>query len=291
MRWTHAPLQIALLGLALACATPPAAGAAPPDGGYAVRWEPVAAKDRAALTSLRRSGLVDTLTARLNARLRIPRPVTLRIGRGVVVGPYAELPPDAAAYAGVMPATWLTWVHARLGPKQALWKALAVLRRLGARRVTNLAATAFLAHEAGHTLISMLDLPIAGREEDAADGFAVWLLLTEPAFGADTALALAGSLAPFEAVTRIDSLALSDAHELPRQRIVQILCWVYGSAPSRYGSLVGSRLLPAPRRHRCAGEWRQLQHAWTALLAPNLAETPPPPGALPRGGTGQSISG
>jgi len=274
MRWTQALLRIVLIGAAAAVAAPVATATAGPDSGFTVRWDTVAKKDRAAAASLRASGLVDVLAERLNARLVVPQPVTLRIGRSVIAGPFVERPPVYGRYAGVMPATWLTWVHARLGPKLALWKALPALRRLGPRRVTDLAAAAFLAHEAGHALITMFDLPITGREEDAADGFAIRLLLSEPGFGADAALAMVGSLAPFAAITRLDALAFSDSHELPQQRMVQMLCWVYGSDPARFAGLIGNRLLPGSRSPLCVREWSQLQHAWDVLLAPHAHQAP-----------------
>jgi hypothetical protein len=268
VRRTRALLWIALAGLGTAVAAPGAAGAA---DGVTLRWEPVGPKDRAAVASLRASGLVDALAARLNARLRIPQPVTLRIGKSVLSGPYSEIPPTSPAYTGVMPARWLTWERSKLGGKLPLWKHLPALGRLGAHRVTNLAAATFLAHEAGHVLVKMLDLPITGREEDAVDGFAIALLLPDPDFGADAAIAIAGSLAPYIPLTPLGTMGFSDAHALPQQRIVQFLCWAYGSDPVRFASLRGKHLVPYPRALHCADEWRQLGRSWSRLLAPYAA--------------------
>jgi hypothetical protein len=49
----------------------------------------------------------------------------------------------------------------------------------------------FFFHELGHALIDVLQLPIVGREEDAADEFATLALLAEEKAGAEAALAVA----------------------------------------------------------------------------------------------------
>ena len=64
----------------------------------------------------------------------------------------------------------------------------------------------------------------------------------------------------------------ADEHSLNEQRVYNMLCWVYGSDPDKYGSMVDDELLPAARAERCEGEYRQLDRSWSRLLDDHVRE-------------------
>lgn len=130
----------------------------------------------------------------------------------------------------------------------------------------------FTYHELGHALIDYLDLPYTGREEDAVDGLAMVLLTRtyEGTGGQDVALATSDV---FDAFALSDEGAVgfedyADEHSLDEQRSIQIVCWVYGSAPDEYGSLVEDEYITPERAERCTEEYNDLVGAWDKLLAP-----------------------
>lgn len=129
-----------------------------------------------------------------------------------------------------------------------------------------------LLHEVGHALIDVLDIPVAGREEDAADQFAAFLLLHLGSVGAEGALSAAyffGLMHQAQAGAGRD-YPFWDEHSMDAQRFYNILCWLYGSDPARYGGLVADGWLPQERAVRCPEETRRLLRSWRALLGPRL---------------------
>lgn len=118
-------------------------------------------------------------------------------------------------------------------------------------------------HEAGHALFHLLNVPVLGREEDAADQFAALVLLELPPAEARHAINgithLLRSLAAEDGVTEV---LLADDHGLALQRLSNLLCLAYGADRRTFGDLVGSGTLPAFRAARCASEYDQ---AATAL--------------------------
>jgi hypothetical protein len=133
-----------------------------------------------------------------------------------------------------------------------------------------------LLHEATHALIHELNIPVVGREEDAADGFAATILASEG--GGDTALASAEFWDLSAASTGNPTLQdYADVHSLDRQRFFQILCLVYGSNPNEYSGLVGD-FLPQARAEGCPAEYAQSLDSWTKLLDPYLKKAIAPKG-------------
>ena len=116
-------------------------------------------------------------------------------------------------------------------------------------------------HEVGHALIHQRQLPLLGGEEEAADGFAVFALLSakQPSVPIEAAQwftwreteALAADTVP--GVNRID---YSDPHLLPGQRYARIACYVRGSQG-------GSN---HPDDARCKSEWSTLSSSWTRMI-------------------------
>lgn len=96
-----------------------------------------------------------------------------------------------------------------------------------------------LVHEMGHALISELEIPVLGNEEDAADQIAtIALLHGAPGHrhGADEALQLADAAEAWRLEWMLDqnnhaATAYWDNHPLDIQRYYNILCLLYGFDP------------------------------------------------------------
>jgi hypothetical protein len=118
-------------------------------------------------------------------------------------------------------------------------------------------------HEVGHALRHQLDLPVTGREEDAADQLAALVLLQDGDKGANAAVA--GALA-LQTGNQFDDSDYADEHSLGPQRLYNIVCWIYGSDPQKYQHWVTNGVLPQARAVRCPAEYEQMAKAWTRLL-------------------------
>ena len=137
-------------------------------------------------------------------------------------------------------------------------------------------------HEAGHALFDYLDIPIFGREEDAADQFAAYVLLS---LGRqDTPQLIAGivyiylneaGIRDFSTLKRkrlriIDHKQHSDVHSLPLQRMYNTLCLAYGAQPVLFKEAVERGALPADRAEGCAEEFKQVEKAFRSLILPHI---------------------
>ena len=130
-----------------------------------------------------------------------------------------------------------------------------------------------LFHEMGHAVYHLLDVPVLGRQEDAADFFAAAALLR---LGKDVAMRhLRGaSWAYATGATSMtpDVSDFSDIHSLDSQRYFNILCLAYGSDPDFFGPAVKRAKLPPERAGECRWEFRQVRHAMEKLVMPFVDE-------------------
>jgi hypothetical protein len=121
-----------------------------------------------------------------------------------------------------------------------------------------------------HALIHNFDLPVLGREEDAADGIATVLLLkaedgaTYAAEAAEFWDAFAGRQTPPKLAEYADN------HSFDRQRAYNILCWVGGSDEAILQSLAEAEIVPEERLASCPGEWQLLRESAEQVLGPHL---------------------
>ena len=126
-------------------------------------------------------------------------------------------------------------------------------------------------HEVGHAVFDYLEVPVFGREEDAADQFAAYILL---GFAKDDARKLIGGVAytyHLEASrpsTKKNPFA--DEHGLPAQRLYNVLCFAYGADPKLFADLVEKDYLPKERAEGCSDEYEQVTLAWTKLIRPYI---------------------
>ncbi|MBW8878216.1 MAG: hypothetical protein JF614_24910 [Acidobacteria bacterium] len=138
-------------------------------------------------------------------------------------------------------------------------------------------------HEAGHALIRLDGLPIAGREEDAVDQLATVLLLASGREGEKAALDGASTFLAREKDAKSQAalarLAFWNAHALDPQRFTNIICWVYGKNPTDFQYLVEDGTLTPERAAQCPAEYGEMAKTWDGVLAPYLKAVPPPPPA------------
>lgn len=125
-------------------------------------------------------------------------------------------------------------------------------------------------HELAHALIHALSLPTVGREEDAADQLATYVLAELGDEGEEHLVRAANAF--YLLPERASRSAYADEHSLGKQRYFNVLCWVYGHAPDRNSTLVSPRLLPAQRAEKCPSEYQQMKKAWDILLAHYLKD-------------------
>jgi hypothetical protein len=122
-------------------------------------------------------------------------------------------------------------------------------------------------HEIGHAVFDIFDVPVFGREEDAADQLAGFVMLQ---FSKDmTRLAIKG--AAYSYLSQESSWAgtkFSDEHGTQRQRYYNYLCLAYGADPAAFQDFVDKGLLPKERSANCAREYEQVKRAFSKSVLP-----------------------
>jgi hypothetical protein len=128
-------------------------------------------------------------------------------------------------------------------------------------------------HEFGHALFDLLDVPLFGREEDAADQISAYIMLH---LGKDEARRLIlgtaygykiemGASTEPAAVT-----AFADEHGTPAQRFYNVLCIAYGADAKLFADLVEKGYLPNNRADLCEEEYEQVAKAFRRLIGPHV---------------------
>lgn len=132
-------------------------------------------------------------------------------------------------------------------------------------------------HEVGHAVINMFKIPLLGREENAADHFAMYLMLQ---FGNDqahrwvegTAYTAGGVLKNIrenpQVQTRLEKF--SSTHELPEQRLYNGLCLAFGADPDLFADLLETGLLPRARSRNCDREYETFDYAFKTEIMPHM---------------------
>jgi hypothetical protein len=127
-----------------------------------------------------------------------------------------------------------------------------------------------LVHEFGHAFVDAFDLPVLGKEEDAADAVATVFLTRAVDNGNEYAFDAARF---FNALSgRQRKLAPQDyfdEHSLDKQRAYSIVCWIAGSSEDAYNSVAKLRILSEERQRRCPAEYQQKVKAVESLLKPH----------------------
>ena len=132
-----------------------------------------------------------------------------------------------------------------------------------------------LLHELGHGFVDAYNMPVLGREEDAADRFATWWLAPDGKNenGTDAVIATEWWLASAKQsdATR-EQLQWWDEHGMDEQRGYQIACLLYGSDPKTMWGLAQRLKVPQERLDKCIDEAQQNQVSWTSQLLPQVSK-------------------
>ena len=247
---------LAFVAVALAAGATTAAAAEPASGRFVVRFTPPRNADERILVTLLKAAQLPHVFDLLSRSVILPRNITISV-RGGRAGPYYNSRTRTIVLNHPFSALVLRVFQSEY-PK------------IAPRRLGELFAELeyfVLFHEIGHALIDQWDLPVLGREEDAVDAFST-IFMTEFVDRGDFALAGADFFYYLANSGHLKEVDFADEHSFGKQRAYSIACWVYGSNVKRYGYL--KAVLPAERRVRCAGEYRQLKKSWLSLLKPHV---------------------
>ena len=129
------------------------------------------------------------------------------------------------------------------------------------------------AHEMGHATFDLLDVPVFGAEEDAADQFATYIMLQ---FGkADARRLILGAAYSYRRYLLHPTVTaplkdFSDSHGAPQQRFFNLICLAYGADPNLFGDFVQKDFLPEHRAKGCRREYGNVVWAFRQLIKPHL---------------------
>src|SRR5215470_3153446 len=130
-----------------------------------------------------------------------------------------------------------------------------------------------IAHEVGHAMFDLLNVPVFGHQEDAADQFAGYIILQ---FGkADARRLIGGAAHSYKKYVQNPTVtapltAFSDEHGPPAQRYYNLLCLAYGADPVVFADIVDMKYLPKERASVCRGQYGELAYAFHQLIVPHL---------------------
>jgi len=127
-------------------------------------------------------------------------------------------------------------------------------------------------HEFAHALFDMLNVPVLGREEDAADQVAAYINLH---FGKAEARRLVMGTAyaygnEAEHAAPLSLKQFADEHGTPAQRAYNELCIAYGADTKLFGDVVSKGYLPQKRAESCGDEYEQIKDAFEKLIMPHI---------------------
>jgi hypothetical protein len=132
-------------------------------------------------------------------------------------------------------------------------------------------------HEAGHAMFDIFDVPVFGRQEDAADLFAAYVMLQ---FGKDEARRMIGGAAwayrnyiedyRKNPEVKIRLAGLASSHGQPEERFYNLMCMAYGADPVLFADLTENGYLPPTRSPSCKYEYRTLVYAFRREIAPHI---------------------
>ena len=123
-----------------------------------------------------------------------------------------------------------------------------------------------LLHENGHATFNFFDVPIFGREEDAADEMSTFLALQ---FNDDVAQTIIKGYAYMAKVWfAFGAPAWSDEHGTGLQRYYNTLCLAYGAKPAQYKALIDKSDMPKDRIANCANEYKLIYDAFAKTVYP-----------------------
>ena len=127
-------------------------------------------------------------------------------------------------------------------------------------------------HEFAHALFGYLDIPVLGREEDAADQVSAYTYLQ---LGGDEAhrLIMGTVYAYMLEVEDTDSPTMeeyADEHSTSEQRAINLACMAYGKDPELFEDVIALVGVPQYRVDLCEEEYELYSRAYEKLIAPHV---------------------
>ncbi len=134
-----------------------------------------------------------------------------------------------------------------------------------------------LMHEFGHAAFDIYQVPVFGRQEDAADQFATYVMLQ---FGGEKAHRLIkGAAYSYKGFIKdlkdkpkvtLPMAAFSSDHGAPEERFYNLACISYGWDPKIFADLVDKEYLPENRAKVCKYEYSNLRYAFRKMITPHV---------------------
>jgi hypothetical protein len=132
-------------------------------------------------------------------------------------------------------------------------------------------------HEIGHAIRHNLDIPRLGREEDAADQMAGFIMLQ---FGSNVAVpAIKGFINVWHHLQAVDLRSTGGAitagdqeneHSMSLQRVYNFLCLAYGSPLRADFKDLADKWLPEKRKDNCEIEYNTVKRAFDKTIMPKV---------------------
>jgi hypothetical protein len=203
---------------------------------------------------------IGNLSNILATTFEIPTPITVRAVNGIDGGPHWDPSNDTITFQYGFAAL----IYDTLRQVNPDWSQ----HRLG--YATGATLGFILEHEFTHALIDIYNLPVLGKEEDAADTLATLLLLKSPE-GDKLALSAAEFWADFSGRQDPPQVAdYADEHSLDLQRAYSIICDIAGSSEARYDEINQAGLLPKGDIQSCPAQYQQDVKSFTQVLQPHV---------------------
>lgn len=246
------------LGAALACVIPCAAAAqATPAAAAQVqaRYEP--STTFAAVHDMLQRHKVLEKAQLFMSPLRLPRPITIR---GAECGA-PSLPYDADK--GI-----ITICYEAIASIQDLAKG----STSDADKLAAVVAGGVIEetlHRVALAILQVYDIPVWGKEEDAADLLGAFMMLQFDEHTAQIAILGAGNLfiVTTSSIGKVDYV--SDVSP-PAQRFYNFLCIAVGGDPIDFGALVDKGFLPKDRAVKCGSEYATIRRAFDLRVMPHV---------------------
>ena len=124
-------------------------------------------------------------------------------------------------------------------------------------------------HEVAVATFDILEIPVWGREADAADKLAGFIMVQ---FGKDVALkVMTGAAWFFDAADRTWTDSDYASEQSPEaQRFFNYLCIAFGADPASFKFLIDQNMLPVRRAQRCTNEFYALRFAFAKEILPHV---------------------
>ncbi len=135
-----------------------------------------------------------------------------------------------------------------------------------------------LYHEIGHLLISELDIPVLGREENVADNFATLELLKIESDEANNILIDSANGWFLSSIDQNDDIVSREAfyseHSLDVQRAFQIVCLMVGKDREVFKQVAVKVGIDELRQESCYYDYILAQESWEKVLKPHKKSVP-----------------